>query len=352
MTVTLKGTDDKPVIDTGVTGAVTEQAGKTLSLSPDTIPVTVHFTDPDLDNVGHTATVTAVSASGVTGGILPGLLGTAELLSFFHINNVTKAAGSADGDINATFSAPDLAFDYLAAGEKLTITYTLKVDDHAGGTGTQTVSVIVTGTNDAPTFISGTETGLVKEDVHVSQSGNLHSQGALAFADVDLSDTHTASTSLITAAWSGGATIPISDSVLQAALSATVNDFTGIAIGSVGWNFALADSLVQFLGQGETLTLTYNVTVTDEHLASSTQTVKVTIQGTNDNPVITSGPEFGILGRIAANDGIFGAGRHQSCADRDAELHRCRSQRHPFGRGLGCLGGMVGRSEHPDFDRG
>ena len=301
VTVTLQGSDDKPVIDVGVTDAVTEQAGKTLSLSHDTVPVTVHFTDPDLDNVGHTAAVTGVSASGVTGGILPGGLGTAELLSFFHIDNVTKAAGSSDGDINATFSAPDLAFDYLAAGEKLTITYTLLLNDHAGGTDTQTVSVVVTGTNDAPTFVSGPETSLLKEDVNVSHAGNLHSQGALVFADVDLSDTHTVATSL-TASYSGG-TVPIPDSVLESAFSTTLNDSTGTALGSVGWNFALADSLVQSLAQGETLTLTYDVTVTDENLAAATQAVEVIIHGTNDAPVITSGPESATLAELPNTTG-------------------------------------------------
>ena len=155
VTVTIEGSNDKPVIDAGVTGAVTEQAGVTGSPSPDSIPVTVHFTDPDLENTGHTATVLSVSATGVTSGIPSGMPGTTELMSFLTINNVTKAAGSTDGDINATFSAPDQDFDYLAAGEKLTSTYTLQLDDHAGGIDTQTVTITVTGTDDAPAFSSG-----------------------------------------------------------------------------------------------------------------------------------------------------------------------------------------------------
>ena len=75
-----KVTDDAPVIALPVTAAVTEQAGQTLSLAPDTTHVTLHFIDPDLDNIGHTASVIAASASGVTSGILPGSLGTAELM--------------------------------------------------------------------------------------------------------------------------------------------------------------------------------------------------------------------------------------------------------------------------------
>ena len=36
VTVTITGTDDKPIIEFGATAEVTEQAGHTLSLSPDT----------------------------------------------------------------------------------------------------------------------------------------------------------------------------------------------------------------------------------------------------------------------------------------------------------------------------
>src|SRR5450432_3616982 len=111
--VTVTGTDDKPVITTTAVATVTEQANHTLSLSPDTAHVVLNFTDDDLANTGHTASVISASATGVTSGILPGSLGTAELMAFFNVDNVVKAAGSSNGTINTTFSAPDLAFDYL-----------------------------------------------------------------------------------------------------------------------------------------------------------------------------------------------------------------------------------------------
>ena len=116
VTVTVTGTDDKPVINAAPTTTVTEQVNQTLSLSPDTAHIALGFTDPDLTNTNFTASVIAASASGVTTGILPGGLGTAELTSFINVDNVVKASGSSSGTINLTFSAPDLAFDYLAAG--------------------------------------------------------------------------------------------------------------------------------------------------------------------------------------------------------------------------------------------
>ena len=80
-------------------------------------------------------------------------------MSFFNVDNVVKASGSSSGTINTTFSAPDLAFDYLAAGEQLNITYMVQLDDHAGGVTTQNVAVTVIGTNDKPIYLCGPETG-------------------------------------------------------------------------------------------------------------------------------------------------------------------------------------------------
>jgi VCBS repeat-containing protein len=145
--VTVTGTDDKPVITTTALATVTEQANTTLSLSPDTVQVALNFTDDDLANTGHTATVLSASATGNTSGII---FGNAELMSFFHVDNVVKNAGSSAGTINTTFSGPDLAFDYLAAGEHLNITYVVQLDDHAGGVSTQNVQITVVGTNDGP----------------------------------------------------------------------------------------------------------------------------------------------------------------------------------------------------------
>src|SRR5204863_3098192 len=129
-------------------------------------------------------------------GLLPGLPGTLEELAFFHIDSVTKAAGSTVGTIDWTFSPPDLAFDYLAAGQTVTLTYTVQVNDHAGGSSTQTVAVTVTGTNDVPVFISGPQSGHDTEDFHV-HGGNLTSQGTLLFADIDLADHHTFTSTIV-----------------------------------------------------------------------------------------------------------------------------------------------------------
>jgi VCBS repeat-containing protein len=285
--VTVTGTDDKPVITTTAMATVTEQADQTLSLSPDTVHVALNFTDVDLANTGHTATVLSASATGNTSGII---FGNAELMSFFHVDNVIKNAGSSDGVINTTFSGPDLAFDYLAAGEHLDITYVVQLDDHAGGVSTQNVQVTVVGTNDKPIYLSGPESAHLIEDQNVNSSGDLTAHGDLFFTDIDLSDTHAVSTT-VSATRSGGGTIPLTDAQLLAAFATSLEDSTGHVLGEVDWNFAFSNSASSFLSGGETLTLVYHVTVQDPSGATATQDVTVTILGTNHPVMITSGAE-------------------------------------------------------------
>jgi VCBS repeat-containing protein len=286
--VTVTGTDDKPVIAMTTVATVTEQPNHTLSLTPDTVHIALNFTDDDLTNTGHTATVLSASATGNTSGIL---LGNAELMSFFDVDNVVKNSGSSAGVINTTFSAVDLAFDYLAAGEHLNITYVVQLDDHAGGVSTQNVQVTVVGTNDAPFYICGPETEHLTEGQNLDSSGNLHATGDLLFTDIDLSDTHTIATT-VTATRSGGGAIPLTTAQLLAAFSTSLTpDSTGHLIGDVDWHFALQNSASSFLSGGETLTLVYHVAVKDPSLASDSQDVTITILGTNHPVVITSGPE-------------------------------------------------------------
>jgi VCBS repeat-containing protein len=298
--VTVTGTDDKPVFNMTTVATVTEQPNHTLSFTPDTVHIALNFTDDDLTNTGHTATVLSASATGNTSGIL---LGNAELMSFFDVDNVVKNSGSSAGVINTTFSAVDLAFDYLAAGEHLNITYVVQLDDHAGGVSTQNVQVTVVGTNDAPFYICGPETAHLTEGQNLNSSGNLHADGDLLFTDIDLSDAHTVATT-VTATRSGGGSIPLTNAQILAAFHTSLTpDSTGHLIGDVDWSFMLDNNAASFLQAGEILTLVYHVAVRDPSLASDSQDVTITILGTNHPVVITSGAESASVSELADTTG-------------------------------------------------
>ena len=169
-----------------------------------------------------------------------------------------------------------------------TFTYTIKL---ANGTlSTASVSVTVTGANDGPVITSGPATaGLTETAGQTGAATLLTSGGSLAFKDVDLHDTHTTSVSLQSVLLGTGVKLPAeTQAALQSALSSSVaTDTTNGGAGSLNWNFNITDKLVDFLGAGEKATAVYQITVDDGHGGKATQSVTVTLTGTNDAPVIT-----------------------------------------------------------------
>ena len=113
--VTVNGSNDAPEIANIAQQGLTEQTD-TAPLTT-TIPVT--FTDRDLSDVGHSATITHAAATGATTGLA---LDEAALIALVTPGAVTKAAGSTAGTVDLSFSAASSAFDYLAQGEVLTLT--------------------------------------------------------------------------------------------------------------------------------------------------------------------------------------------------------------------------------------
>src|SRR5262249_26565874 len=96
-------------------------------------------------------------------------------------------------------------------------------------------------------------------------AGKGTASGSLSFPRGKLSDTHTVGNSLVSATWSGGATLPSGlSTVLASALTTSVSsDSTGSGSGLVGFTFSAADNTFDFLAAGQMLTIIYNVTVTD-----------------------------------------------------------------------------------------
>ncbi|MEX0957527.1 MAG: tandem-95 repeat protein [Rhizobiaceae bacterium] len=312
--VTIAGTNDAPVIDAIAQTDLHEQTDGSVL----TTTIAVTFTDVDLGDIDHMAVVTAVTASGETGSLA---LGEAELIALIIPGMVTKAAGSSDGSVDLAFSAAASAFDYLSPGETVVLTYTLAFDDGDGGVAQQTFVVTITGTNDAPVIGTGDDSAtLVELTGQTGSTAELTDNGALAFADGDASDTHAVTSALSNAVWSRGPDAPAATlTAIQGALTALVGGAaTGGATGTIDWNFALEDRFVDFLAAGETLTLTYTITVTDDSGAANNRTsrdVTITITGTNDRPVAANDsyttdedvalviPTPGVLGNDADADG-------------------------------------------------
>ncbi len=288
--VNVEGTNDVPTIvadDTNPAGAVTEDNAATLAASG-----TITFNDPDLTDT-HTASY--VLKSTVSSAHLPGFNDGASHIGTFALDQVVESPGvSSRGSVGWTFTLDDSnpVLQSLAEGQSITQVYTVTVDDHHGGTVTQDVTVVITGKNDAPTVTSNAAaaTGKVTEDAGLT----LSIDGTLAIQDLDLIDTHTAGAVFKSSSSSAHlpgfvegsthlGTFTIDPSVLE-----TNTDINNGA--TLGWHFTLDNSnaMLQSLADGQTITQVYTVTFTDNHNATVTQDVAVTITGVNDAPTITS----------------------------------------------------------------
>ena len=192
-----------------------------------------------------------------------------------------------DGTYTYTIDNADPDTNGLALGETRTETFTVYVSDGRGGLATQEITVTITGTNDRPELsIANAAQGIHEDTASVG--------GTFAVQDPD-SDSGQNQTFHI----EGGSNTPAADgtSPSDGSHSATgstdatfTTDYGKLTLDPATgqWTYALnnASDKVQQLNAGETKVETFEVTVTDEHGATSTQTITVTITGTNDIPVI------------------------------------------------------------------
>ncbi len=314
VTVTINGTNDGPVITVGAGDSAAEARAETNAALAASGTLTV--VDADLSDA-VTATVESVVASDTTLGLGSDNAALLDML--------TVTAGSIDADsgdasnLNWSFSSAPEAFDYLADGEHLTLTYTVRATDDSAAFAEQTVTVTINGTNDGPVITVGA--GDSAAEARAETNAALAASGTLTVVDADLSDAVTATVESVVA----------SDTTLGLGSdNAALLDMLTVTAGSIdadsgdasnlNWSFSSAPEAFDYLADGEHLTLTYTVRATDDSAAFAEQTVTVTINGTNDGPVITVG-----AGDSAA----------EARAETDAAL---RGERHADGGGCGSVG--------------
>ncbi|AKO96993.1 VCBS repeat protein [Marinovum algicola DG 898] len=172
--------------------------------------------------------------------------------------------GSPDGSFSFD---PNGDFEDLALGQSRDVTFTYEVTDANGDTDQATVTITVTGANDAPvitTAAGGNEGAATESGV---AAGSATASGTLTSSDVDTG---------ASATWSGDATGTYG--------SIVINPVTG------AWTYTLDDGnpVTDALSEGQMETDSFTMTVTDEHGATADQVVTVTITGANDGPVITT----------------------------------------------------------------
>ncbi len=249
--------------------------GETQSIE---VPVTV--TDDQGATAETTLTITVTGTNDVPiaeaqevtvdeGGLLTGQLQAGDVdlaegasLSFTTVSEVEGLTLNEDG----SYSFDASSFQSLGAGEVQTIEVPITVTDDQGVPDETTLTITVTGTNDAP--VAEAEQVTVDEDAFI--------KGQLEAGDADLVE---------------GSTLSFS----------TVSEIEGLTLNEDG-SYSFDASSYQSLGEGETANFEVPVVVTDDQGAAAETTLTITVTGTNDAPVAETE-------QVTVDDGVFVKGQ-------------------------------------------
>ncbi|MEM9632401.1 MAG: VCBS domain-containing protein, partial [Pseudomonadota bacterium] len=275
VTITVTGVNDDPEIDADGPAGFAEAANASSQRLVDSGAISAS----DVDQGGSVSVIFSTDGAPVWSGgnlddISPDL--AAILLAGFTV---------VEGESGFLWNYDAIAdLDFLSANETITFSYTITAEDNFGGTDTDQVTFVITGTEDAP-VISGELAGDVAED------GVLTASGALTATDADAVDTATF--------------------VPQTGVSGTYGTFDLAASGE--WTYVLDNDAAQTLSGGEIFEETFTVAATTADGESVTQTVTVTVTGQEDAPVIS-----GNASGATEEDGIASASGTLSVSDADA----------------------------------
>ncbi|MEA1950068.1 MAG: Ig-like domain-containing protein, partial [Planctomycetota bacterium] len=241
-----------------------------------TVTVTVSGVNDDPSADADTA---ATDADTATGGSLSGLVDdpdTGDTLGFSPVSG-TSAQGAAftiDADTGAWTYDPSGSAALLALldGETVVDTFDYTVSDGNGGTATNTITITVTGVNDAPVAVD--DTGATDEDTAVDVDVTDND------SDPDLGDTF----SMVT----------FDDTSTSGAVITDNGDGT--------LNYDPSNSaILNALPEGETVADTFTYTIEDAAGLQAVGTVTVTVTGVNDDP--TAAADTGSTDADTATDG-------------------------------------------------
>ncbi|WP_342291469.1 retention module-containing protein [Aeromonas veronii] len=251
VTITINGTNDKAIISGDAVGEVTEGNGN-IVLSDSGTLTAVDVDGKDADNTFRTDV--AAVAHPTEGAPLGSLTIT-------------------EGGV-WTYNVDNSKVEYLGEGETKVETFVVKSVD-----GTEhTVTITITGTNDKA-IISGDAVGEVTEDLNVSSTGLLSDSGQLKISDVDGAD-------------------EVAFKTDAASITASPDALGSLSITADGtWTYNVDNSLVQYLGKGETKQETFTVQSVD----GTPHTVTIIITGTNDAPTLNISNDV-----VVSEEGLLG----------------------------------------------
>ncbi len=207
-------------------------------------------------------------------------------------------AGGAAGEVDWTYVVPASQLESLNVGQSLKEVFDLTLTDAHGGTVVKPVTILLAGTNDAPT--------LGQNDADLFRGTVVDAPGALSLGsfleinkryvinDPDQGDMQFTSATFDAAASSDAA--PIGE------VSAGVYPNPSAGSYTVNWFYTVSYAELHALGAGHTVTEVYDVTVQDAHGATLVTPLTFTVTGSDEHPpVLSVGAQSSPLVEAGAN---------------------------------------------------
>ncbi|MCF6778008.1 VCBS domain-containing protein, partial [Thiotrichales bacterium 19X7-9] len=191
------------------------------------------------------------------------------------------------------FNSGSEAFNYLAAGETLTLVYTIEAEDSQGTIDSHDVTITIVGSTERPVIIVDIPSGDSLSQILEVTGAGISVSDTLTVLDTDITETVSVS---VTSVSEIGVISGINNTILLNMLNITTPNpilSNTEASNQFIWTFDSGNEAFSHLGDSEIFTLIYTITATDSEGAIDTQNISITIIGTNDDPAIVAIPASG-----------------------------------------------------------
>ncbi|MBF0294938.1 MAG: cadherin domain-containing protein [Magnetococcales bacterium] len=268
--VTVTPVNDAPVA-VNDTGSATEAGGSNNATAGSAASGNVLTNDTDVE--GDTLTVTAIRLGSTEGS------GSAGTLASPLIGTYGSLTMQEDGSYSYTVDDTNPTVQALNSAQSITDTFNYTVTDGAL-TDIGLLTITINGANDTP--VASDDTGSATEASGTANgTAGSNATGNLLTNDTDPDDGTTLQVSAIR---TGGVEGSGTAGTVGAALTGTYGALTVAAGGTYTYVIDESNATVQALAPGQTLSESFNYTVTDGTLTDMA-VLAVTINGANDAPV-------------------------------------------------------------------
>ncbi|HYG25329.1 MAG TPA: VCBS domain-containing protein, partial [Caulobacteraceae bacterium] len=270
----------------------------------------INRSEINTSGLGFTTSLTSVTSDGDvvrvqiyarSGTTLGALLYTENVTITGNGNTRNNVAVTTANDPLAAYTSQDIAIVFTQ-GSTATGTF-------VAGTGTGTTSRTDTtyvGSNATPTITNVTNPAAIGELTNAAAQDIPATAGSISVTDTNPGQTLTGSVAgAATILYNGSATLPAGVNVaalgLQSALTFTNTVVSNGAAQTLNYSYNPTAVNLDWLKQGDTLTITYAARVSDGTATSATSNIVITITGANDGPTLNA-PTAITLTDTAAND--------------------------------------------------